>query len=183
MKFLNTLTKDQAPQEAQPIFDALIQKIGKVPNLYAATAHSPATLKGILDLTETLGGAELSAKEVEAVALAVGQENDCGYCLSAHSAIGKMQGFSEADTIALRSGTIEDTKLNALTALARDIVVTRGRPNDASVHNFFDAGYSEGALVNVIGLVALNTFTNYLNRTVETTIDFPIAPELETVAS
>jgi hypothetical protein len=92
-----------------------------------------------------------------------------------------MQGFSEADTLALRSITIEDEKLNALTTLARDIVVTRGQPSESSVQNFFDAGYSEGALVNVIGLVALNTFTNYFNRTVDTTIDFPVAQELDSV--
>jgi len=182
MSLINPLTHAEASPQTRQLFDTLSHKIGKVPNVYAVAGHSPATLKGVLDFSETLGGGELTGKEVEAVALVVGEENGCDYCVSAHTVVGKMQGFSEADTVAVRDGSIRDEKLSALTNLAREIVATRGRPSELSVQCFFDAGYNQGALVNVLGLVALNTFTNYTNHIAQTPIDFPAAPELDAVA-
>jgi alkylhydroperoxidase family enzyme len=94
-----------------------------------------------------------------------------------------MLGFSEAETLEIRQGTIDDPKLQALTALAREITETRGFPAQHIVDGFLAAGYTKGALVDVIGLVALNTFTNYLNHIADTEVDFPVAPQLSTVYS
>jgi len=175
MSNINTLTYEQAAPATQEIFTALKKKVGMVPNLYATIGHSPVALQAILAFGETLGKGEFTPQETEAIALSVGQENDCGYCLSAHSAIGKMVGFSEEETLQLRQTTIEDPKLSALTQLVKEIVVTRGRPSQALLDNFFNAGYSKGAFVELIGFVALNTFTNYFNHIAETKIDFPLA--------
>ncbi len=175
MTKINTLTFEQAAPATQEIFTALKKKVGMVPNLYATLGHSPAALKAILDFGETLGSGEFTPQEVESIALAVGQENDCGYCLSAHSAIGKMVGFSEEETLQLRQGSIQDPKLSALTQLAQAIVVTRGRPDQALLDNFFNAGYSKAAFAELIGFVALNTYTNYFNHIAQTEIDFPVA--------
>lgn len=115
--------------------------------------------------------------------MAVAQANNCTYCLSAHTTIGKMLGFSEIETLEIRQGTIDDPKLQALTALAREITETRGFPAQHIVDGFLEAGYTQGALVDVIGLVALNTFTNYLNHIADTEVDFPVAPQLSAVYS
>ena len=111
MKNLEVLNREQVGTETQAIFDGLLQKIGMVPNLYAATANSHYGLKALLDLGETLKKGNLNAQEVEAVALAVGESNKCQYCLSAHTTIGKMVGFTENQTVDIRSGQIEDQKL------------------------------------------------------------------------
>lgn len=180
MKNLEVLTREQVAPETQGIFDALKQKVGMVPNLYATTANSHHGLQALLELGETLKKGNLTGKEVEAVALAVGETNQCGYCLSAHTAIGKMIGFTEEQTLDIRSGQVADVKIKALTELAREITAERGHPKTETVQAFFSAGYSKGALVDVIGLVALNTFTNYINHIADTAIDFPVAPELTT---
>ncbi len=181
MKNLEVLNRDQVAPETQEIFDGLKTKIGMVPNLYATTANSHYGLLALLQLGETLKKGNLTNKEVEAVALAVGQANNCGYCLSAHTTIGKMLGFSEEQTVEIRQGTIEDNKLQALSKLAREITETRGFPSQQAISDFFSAGYSKGALVDVIGLVALNTYTNYINHIADTEIDFPVAPQLKEV--
>ena len=184
MKNLEALTREQVAPETQEVFDALKQKVGMVPNLYATVANSHKALTTMLSATETLAGGEFNGKEVEAIALAVGQVNGCGYCLSAHTAIGKMQGFTEDQILDIRRGTITDEKLAALTALASEITISRGRPDQALVDQFFAVGYSKAALSELIGLVALNTFTNYTNNLAGTEIDFPVAqdlPELATV--
>ncbi|MDH3711344.1 MAG: carboxymuconolactone decarboxylase family protein [Cyclobacteriaceae bacterium] len=177
MKNLEVLNRDQVGSETQAIFDGLKQKVGMVPNLYAATANSHFALTALLDLGETLKKGNLNAKEVEAVALAVGETNQCQYCLSAHTTVGKMLGFTEDQTLHIRNGQVSDDKIRALTDLAKEITERRGHPQESTIEAFFQVGYNKGALVDVIGLVALNTFTNYLNHIADTPIDFPLAPQ------
>lgn len=178
MKTLEALNRDQVSENNQQIFDTLKKKVGMVPNLYATAANSDVALGAILGFGETLNGGTFSGKEVEAIALAVSQVNDCEYCLAAHTAIGKMNGFTEAETVGLRTGNIENAKLAALTQLARELADNKGRAAQGFIDAFFTAGYSKAALVELIGFVALNTFNNFLNNTAGTTVDFPAAPEL-----
>ena len=179
MKNLEALTKDQVNETNAAIFDDLNSKLNMVPNLYATTANSDVALKAILEYGNTLGGGALSAKDAEVVALTVSQLNGCNYCLAAHTAISKMNGISEEDTVAIRKSTFDgDAKLSALATLTKDLAENRGNASEANVQAFFDAGYSKGALVEVIGLISVNTFTNFLNNFAGTDVDFPAAPSL-----
>jgi len=182
MNNLKVLKREEVGVETQGVFDALKSKVGMVPNLYAATANSGKALNALLTLGDNLGGGEFSGKEIEAIALSAGEANSCGYCLSAHTAIGKMNGFSEEETVLLRTGEIADDKLNALSKLVRNIVITRGKPAQIFIDKFFNVGYNKAALAEAIGHVALNTFTNYINHIADTPIDFPLAPEVTEVA-
>ena len=127
MKTLKALTSDQVDESTQEVFAAIKQKVGMVPNLYAAMGNSPALLNGFLAFSESLSGGAFNAKESEAIALAVSEVNGCEYCLSAHSALGKMAGFSEKELIDIRKGVIEDEKLNALISLATEITENKGK--------------------------------------------------------
>jgi len=164
----------------QPIFDGMKQKLGMIPNIYATLANSPAALKANLALGDTLKAGSLSMKEVETVALSVSQINNCAYCLAAHTAVGKMAGFTEEETIAIRTGEITDTKIKALSDLTKEITNSKGYPTEATLNAFYNAGYSKATLIEVIGLVALNTFNNYFNHIAETPVDFPLAKEVQT---
>lgn len=178
MKNLEILSREQVAPETQGIFDALKQKVGMVPNLYATIGNSHKGLVSLLTLGDNLDGGEFSAKEGEAIALAVGESNACTYCLSAHTAIGKMVGFSEDETVKLRTGETEDAKLAALTQLAKSITEKRGFADQALIDNFFAAGYNKAALVELVGHVVKNTFTNYINHLADTTVDFPVVNPL-----
>lgn len=179
MSNLDILAYEQAPPSSQEILDSLRKKIGKVPNIFWAVAHSPVALKGFLTYKEILGKGEFSAKEVEAIDLAVSQVNGCDYCLAAHTAIAKAKGFSEEDTLDLRKANIADPKLKALTFLAKEIVETKGRPGQEAIDGFYAAGYSKGALVELIANISKNIFTNYFNHIAETEMDFPPAKPLD----
>ncbi len=178
MKKLNAVTYDEAPRDVQKVFDGFKKKMGMIPNLYATTANSPAALSAILQYGETLKKGEFNAQEVEAIALSVSQENFCQYCLAAHTAIGKVVGLTDEETLNLRGGRSYDPKLNALVHLAKEIAETRGQPLEESINQFIEAGYSKAALVELIGFVSLNVFNNYLNHIADTQVDFPQAPEL-----
>ncbi|MDX1629083.1 MAG: carboxymuconolactone decarboxylase family protein [Fulvivirga sp.] len=179
MKNLEALSKEQANEISNDIFEQLEEQMDMIPNVYATIGNSGPALKATMALTKILEEGEFSGKEIHAVALAVSQSNGCEYCLAAHTAVAKQLGFSEEETIEIRNGEIEDKKLKALTDLAKAITETRGYPDQHLIDQFFDAGYSKAALAELIALVGLKTITNYTNHIAETEIDFPKAPALE----
>ena len=179
MKTLKPLTLEEANGNSQAIFTTIKSKIGILPNLYATMGTSDKLLGGFLTFQETIKSGEFSSKEYEAIALATSQANGCAYCLSAHTAIGKMNGYTEEDTLALRTNTIADVKLNALVTLARELVNLKGHPTDAALENFFEAGYNKAAFAELIAAVALTTITNYVYHNGGFEIDFPKAQNIE----
>lgn len=173
-------TRDQVSANNQAIFDKLEKAVGFVPNLYATYAHSENALANYLNLSNAK--TSLSNKEKEVVNLIVSEVNDCQYCKAAHTAIAKMNGFSEDQILELRSGSASfHPKFDALVKLAQNITENRGAADPHLVDQFFAAGYTKENLVDTIVLIGDKTISNYLHRTTQVPIDFPAAPELATV--
>ena len=179
MSKIQVPTKNQVDTQSQKIFDELNNKLGMVPNLYATIGYSSNALAAYLAFSSAQVNGSFNAKEREAVSLAVSEANGCNYCLAAHTAIGKMNGFSDEETLALRDGSIEDTKLQVLTRLAISITENRGQADPALLQDFFDLGYDEKALVDLVALVTDKVFTNFIGRLTGIPIDFPEAQPLE----
>jgi uncharacterized peroxidase-related enzyme len=178
MRIFNVPTKENVSENNQAIFESLQKALGFVPNLYATFANSDTALENYLNYANAK--TSLSAKEKEVVNLAVSQVNNCLYCLSAHTAIGKMNGFSEDQILELRAGEASfDNKLDALARLARNITETRGRTEVYVLENFFNAGYTKGNLIDTISLVGDKTISNYIHNTTQVPVDFPLAQPLE----
>ncbi|WP_319480222.1 carboxymuconolactone decarboxylase family protein [uncultured Draconibacterium sp.] len=59
-------------------------------------------------------------RKKKAVTLVVSQVNGCIYCLSAHTVLGKMNGFTDEQLLKIRNAKSENAKLNALVKLAAD---------------------------------------------------------------
>lgn len=179
MKTLKSLSFEEANINTQDIFKAVKGKIGMIPNLYAAMGVSDKLLGGFLSFTETLKSGELTNKEYEAVALATSQANNCAYCLSAHTAIGKINGFTEQETLELRDLSIADSKLNALVTLTSELVNLQGHPTETTIDNFFEAGYNKSAFAEVMAITALTTITNNIYHNGGFEIDFSKAQKIK----
>jgi len=147
---------------------------GSTPNMFATAAQSPATLAAMNGFFAALGKSPLGGKVGEQIAIAVAQSNGCEYCLSAHTAIGGMHGVSAANLASARSGHSDDPKAQAAISLALDIVRTKGRVSDATLAAARVSGLGDSEIVEVVGHVALNIFTNYLNNLAGTDVDFPV---------
>ncbi len=170
--------RDEVSTTNQAIFDQVEKAVGFVPNIYATMAKSENALKNFLDFANA--PSSLRTKEKEVINLAVSEYNQCQYCLSAHTAIAGMNGFSSDQILELRAGTASfDDKLNALAQLAKNISENRGATDQTVVDNFFDAGWSQENLIDTINQIGEITITNYLHRTTEVPVDFPIAQPLE----
>ncbi|PHI20425.1 alkylhydroperoxidase [Lewinellaceae bacterium SD302] len=175
-------TREDVSAPNQTIFDTLTKQLGFVPNLYATYAHSDNALGNYL----ALSGAKtsLSTKEKEVVNLAVSQANECAYCLAAHTAIGKMNGFSEEQILELREGRASfDAKLDALARFARQTTLRRGKPSQDIIDALLAAGYNRENLVDAVVLIGEKTISNYLHGVTQVDIDFPAAVELEGVTA
>ena len=171
---------EAAPAAAHDALGAIKAKLGKAPNLYLLTATSPATLDGLLSLSGALGKGAIDAATRERIALAVANVNGCDYCNSAHTYIAKNLVKLSDDEIALnREGRSSNAKANAAVSLARKIAIARGAVSDADVAEARKAGLSDAELVEIVGNVAVNVFTNYLNEVAKTDIDFPVAQALQ----
>ncbi|OAB80386.1 carboxymuconolactone decarboxylase family protein [Cochleicola gelatinilyticus] len=178
MKTIQVPTRNQVHETNQAIFDTLKSKVGFVPNLYATYAHSETALENYLNFANAK--TSLSTKEKEVVNLAVSEVNKCTYCLSAHTAIAKMNGFNDDQILELRRGIASfDSKFNALAALAKNITENRGKTNPDVLEKFFEAGYTEGNLIDTISLVGEKTISNYLHNTTQVPVDFPEVQSLE----
>lgn len=179
MSTFNVPTREEVNTNNQAIFDNLNKALGFVPNLYATYAHSETALENYLNLSNAK--TSLSSKEKEVVNLAVSEVNQCIYCLSAHTAIGKMNGFTDEQILELRAGNASfDSKFNALAKLAKNITENRGKASQDVIENFFSAGYSKGNLIDTIVLVGDKTISNYVHSTTQIPVDFPVAQPLQT---
>lgn len=167
-------TRDQVNSTSQDIFDQLKGKLGMVPNIYATIGYSSDALSNFLSFSGNAGKGTFTNKEMEAIKLAVSQANDCIYCKSAHTALAKMSGFSDEETVKLRAATIEDEKLNALTSLAKGVAEKAGHASAEARQKFFNLGYDEKALIDFVSVVAAVTFTNYVHALTEVPVDFPV---------
>jgi uncharacterized peroxidase-related enzyme len=176
-KIFNVPTIDQVSEANQGIFENLKKALSFVPNLYATFAHSDTALGNYLNLQNAKSS--LSAKEREVINLVVSQVNECKYCLSAHTVLGKMVGFTDEQVLEIRSGKASfDSKLDALAKLVKDVVVQRGHADSVYVDAFFDAGWTDANLVDALMVVGDKIISNYLHGVTQIPVDFPLAPEL-----
>ncbi len=166
---------DQAPAASRPLLEAVKNQLGVVPNLMKVLGNSPAALGGYLNLNGTLAKGSIGAKTGERIALAIAEFNRCGYCLAAHTYLGKnLAKLDDAEIAANRSGASSDARAEAALRFAVNVAQERGHVSDAAVRAVKAAGYSDAEVMEIVLHVALNTLTNYVNEVAQTEIDFPV---------
>lgn len=174
MSRLTIPTLDEAPEGSKPALAGVHALLGVVPNLFRLIGASPAAIEGFTGLSGALRKA-LDVKTRERIALAVAQVNACDYCLSAHSYLALNLAKLSPEEVALnRKGASGDAKADVAVAFAAKIAAERGRVSDADIAAVKAAGYTEAQIVEIVALVAENTFTNLLNIVAQTEIDFPV---------
>lgn len=173
MSRLPAIQTEAATGKARELLEAVQAKLKITPNMTRVMANSPAVLEAYLSFSGALSHGLLDAKLREEIALEVGEQNSCQYCVSAHTAIGKMTGLSDSEIDDARDAKSALAKNTAALRFAREIVAKKGRTTDADIETVRRAGFSDGEIAEVIAHVALNIFTNYFNNTAGVEVDFP----------
>jgi uncharacterized peroxidase-related enzyme len=163
-----------ASPDSQALLSQIHAAFGTTPNMFKAVAHSPAALKSMWGSFAAFGQGRLDARLTEKLAVAVAQRNACVYCLSAHTALGRKAGASADEMAAAQQGEATDARTAAALRFALRLVEARGQLGPADVQAVRDAGFSDAEIVELLGHVALNLFTNYVNVAFDVPVDFPV---------
>ena len=165
----------EAPAASRPLLDAVARQLGSAPNMFRLIALSPAALEGYLGMSGALAKGTLQAATRERIALAVAEVNGCGYCLSAHTYLGRnLAKLDDAEITANRNGASNDPKADAAVRFAAKVAKHRGHITDSDFAAVKDAGYTDAQVIEIVQHVALNSWTNFFNEVFQTEIDFPI---------
>jgi uncharacterized peroxidase-related enzyme len=162
-----------ATGDARRLLEAVQSQLGVTPNFIRVLANSPKALEGFLGLYGALGGISLDKAMQERIALGTAEGNACEYCVSAHTAIGRHAGLSNAEMLLNRQGTSGDTKAAAIVAFARALNDNLGEVTTAEFDAARSAGLTDAEIVEVIAVLALNIFTNIIGKATRVDIDFP----------
>jgi len=170
-------TLDSAPADAKPLLEGARKKMGFVPNLFSAQAEAPELLNAYLTVSGLFENTSLSPVERTVVLAAVSAENNCEFCVAAHTAGAKAAKVDEAVIQAVRDNKpIDDPKLEALNRFARLLVRERGWAPKEEVQAFLDAGYTPRNVLEVVLGVGLKTLSNYTNHLVGTPLNSELEP-------
>ena len=173
MPHVPLIERAESSGDTRAVLDQVQAAFGVTPQMFRATANSPAALKAMWGFCGALGGGSLSAKLGEQIAVAVADRNACHYCLAAHTALGRKAGASVDEMAAAQLGESSDPCTAAALRFALQLVDGRGQVDAAQVQALRDAGFDDAQVVEIIAHVALNLFTNYLNVALDVPVDFP----------
>lgn len=170
-------TLETAAEQARPIFDAITQARGFVPNVYAVYGNVPDAMSGFARLTGAFGASSLTPAEREVIQLAVSVANQCRYCVAGHTAFAAEAGLDEAHVQAMRNGQDpDDDRLGALARFARKMTTDRGRNCTSEHAAFLAAGYAPEQALEVIIGVANKILSNMTANLLNLPLDVAFAP-------
>lgn len=170
--------EENASPEIKALFDALKQKMGRVPNIFRVMANAPEMLKIFLLMQEGAEKTSLSRQTREKISLFISQFHGCSYCLAAHTHIGTMNKISDEEMIDARNGVSVNPQEQAMFDFIRLVLEQRGKIPATAYDQAIKAGITPQQIIEIIYMTALNTFTNYFNESLRPVIDFPEAPEI-----
>ncbi|MEU1598516.1 carboxymuconolactone decarboxylase family protein [Streptomyces sp. NPDC005708] len=126
-------------------------------------------------MSGALSGGVLPPAIRERLAIATAEYNGCEYCLSAHTYVGAKVAKIEASELeATRDAKSADPRTAALLALSDAIIRGRGTVDETVLADARAAGVTDGEITEIVGNLALNTLTNYLNNIADTDNEWPL---------
>lgn len=87
-------TVADAPEKSQEIAARFEKRMGRLMNIHAGMAHSPVVIAAYEGITQAVGRlGTFDARMKETIVLAVGNEDGCDYCQSAHTISAQRAGL------------------------------------------------------------------------------------------
>ncbi|WP_311949065.1 carboxymuconolactone decarboxylase family protein [Halomonas piscis] len=174
MSRLPIISMEKADHDAAPALQAVQQQLGMLPNFFAGMAHHPGTLNAFLAAQQAITeGSRLTAAQREIIALAVANANGCRYCVSGHTLSARAAGVSAEAAKQAQAGKAEKPQDQVLLDLALAVLEQRGHVTDGALNAARDAGLDDATLVEIVGLVSINSLSNWMNNMIRPAIDFP----------
>ena len=165
-------TPESAPNASKDLLDDSFKSWGMIPNLHAVMAESPNVLKAYKLLHDLFQDTSFNNEELTVVWQTINVENECSYCVPAHTSIAKMMNVDDVLIDALReSRELPNQKLQVLHETTLALLRDRGRPDKSVVATFYQAGYENSQLLEIVLGISQKVMSNYINHLAETPLD------------
>jgi len=156
------------PEDLRERYDAVEEKSGFLPNVFAALAHRPAEARAFFAYHDALmekGTPGLSQAEREVVVVATSAANDCLYCVVAHGAIARIRARDPylADQVAVdwRKAPLEP-RMHAVLDVAVRLATDPAAVVPADLDTLRGHGLTEEDLWDLGAIVAFFAMSNRL---------------------
>lgn len=157
------LSPDEATATSRELLQELVDRHGQVGAMVSTMAHSPAVLRGYLELSRSMRRAKLDRRLSELVSIAIQEEQGCSMCMDSHIAAARSLGFGDHSIELARLGTSDDARAAALIVFALQVYRKPGSITDEQVESLRSMGFSARELSDVVGVVSLNVLTGAFN--------------------
>ncbi len=171
MKF-NLYKLQNAPNKSIPLLEGSMKDFGMIPNLHAILAESPELLQAYKNLHQLFSNSSLDAEEKTVVWQTINIEHGCHYCIPAHTAIAQMMKVDQKLIDALRNSSPMPTeKLQVLHNTTLSLLRNRGKLSQEDSESFFQAGFNNQQLLEVVLGISQKVISNYVNHLANTPVD------------
>jgi uncharacterized peroxidase-related enzyme len=177
MSTFNPIDPKTADTKTKAALDLVQTAFGGIPNLMKMLAIAPNVLSGIMAFNHEVTSGELETSLVEQVALLTSGINQCEYCVAVHVHVGQQAGLSRDELIDNLQGEASNPKAQAVLNFTRAVVNNRGKVDEPTVKALRDHGLSDKAIIEIVGVIGLYTFLNYVKHLTEPALDFPKVEE------
>jgi alkylhydroperoxidase family enzyme len=163
---------ESAPEESKALLENSQKAYGMIPGLHGVLAGAPKILKAYQTLHELFVDSSFNEEELTVVWQTINVEHECHYCVPAHTGIAAMMKVDDTITQALRDRTpLANPKLEALRDMTLVIVRNRGQVSSAELQAFYEAGYDERQVLEIILGLSQKVISNYTNHIANTPVD------------
>ncbi len=170
-------TPNTPDQEASQILAATNEQLGLIPNVMAVIAESTTALTVFTQLNAAFSASSFTATEREVIQIAASVENDGDYCVAGHSSFASKQDVPAHIVAALRAlNPVDDPRLEVLAQFTRDLIRARGKVSQIDLVHFFDAGFTQAQMIEVIVGICVKVFSNYVSSATSTPLDAAFTP-------
>lgn len=165
-------TQESAPSASKALLDDSLKDFGMIPNLHAIMAEAPNVLKAYKLLHDLFKNTSFSNEELTVIWQTINVENECVYCVPAHTGIAQIMQIDDSIINALRDSTkLPTEKLEALRDTTLALLRERGRLDKAILTVFYKVGYENRQLLEIVLGISQKVMSNYINHLAETPID------------
>lgn len=165
-------TVETAPEKSREILGKIQSKYGFIPNVFGEMAESPALLKSYWEASEVQSWGNLSPSEIFIIEMTSCTLNNAPYCIAELVTLGEKHGIARETIEQLRhEQPLKNQKLEALRQFTSVVMKKLGRAEKRDLDAFFDAGYKNVHVMEVIQHLSRQFMKNYVSLIVSTPLD------------
>jgi alkylhydroperoxidase family enzyme len=162
---------ESAPEASKELLSKLFAETGRN-GFYAVLAESPETLKAYTQLHSLFMSTSFTDEERTVIWQTINVEQECTFCVPAHTAMAKHMKIDDKVSNALRDESpLPTAKLEALRSFTLEVVRTRGNASKAVIADFLKSGYTHQNILEVVLGLSQKIISNYTNHLAKTPME------------